>query len=323
MRALVTGGTGFIGTHLAEALLKKGHKVRLVVRESSNTEFYRGKPVELFYSEIDDEKKLGDICKGIDAVFHLAGILGGPDVMDEDLENVNVGGTENMLKAALSAKVKRFVYMSGGAAMGDVADGSDEKTKCNPTSPYGWSKYNAEQKVKEYGKKGLNYTIIRSAMCYGPREMSSKLPLIRMIKKGMFTIIGNGENKTNWVYVENLADAVILAAESKKSIGETYIIADEEPVSMNEVANTIAGGLDVKKPRHLPTIIAYAAAVFFEVGSKIFRFKPPLFRERVKSLTLHRIFDTSKSERELGKPKTSFAEGMKKTIKWYQEQGLL
>ena len=169
----------------------------------------------------------------------------------------------------------------------------------------------------------MDTTIIRSTMCYGPREVSSKLPLMKMIKKGLFMIIGNGENKTNWVYVENLADAVILAAESKKAIGETYIIADKEPVSMNEVANTIAEELEAKKPRHLPKLIAYAAAVLFEVSSKIFRFKPPLFIERVKSLTLDRVFNTSKAK-EIGyNPKVGFREGIKRSVAWYKEKGLL
>jgi len=252
-------------------------------------------------------------------------LLGGPDVTPKQIYKVNLEGTKNILKASVENKVKRFIYLSAGAVMGKCSKMANENTKCKPITPYAKSKFEGERLSLKYFKEyDFPVTIIRSTMVYGPGETKNKLRMIRAIKKGFFRIIGSGKNKISWVYIDNLIEGIILATESKKAIGEIYIISDKNPYSMNEMVKTISKELGVKTPQHIPKWIAWIVAVFFEITSKILKFSPPLFRDRILSLTEGHMLDCFKACNEIGyNPKIGLKQGMKRTIDYYKKNGLL
>lgn len=325
MKVLVTGATGFIGSHLVDALLARGDEVRILVRRSSNIEKFKRKNIEIVFGDIRDVASLKKATEDIDVVYHLAALLGGPNVTSEELREVNVRGTKIILEASAANNAKRFLYLSAGAVMGNSKQMADETVECNPFTPYAQSKYDAEQLVLKYmNDYNLPVTIVRSTMVYGPGEIHSKLKMVQMIEKGLFRIIGDGKNRVSWVYADNIVQGIILASIKERTIGEIYIISDERPYTMNELVEAIAKELGVKTPSHVPKWIAVIAAVALEGLSKIFKFSPPLFRDRVISLTANHTLDCSKACRDLGyKPNITLREGIKRTVKYYKERGML
>ena len=320
MTILITGATGFIGSHLGEKLLKKKEKIRILARKTSRADWLKKQGVEICYGSLEDINSLTKATKNVKIVYHLAAMLGSPEITYKQLYNVNVKGTQNLIEACTKNKVKRFVLISSVAAMGPAKHMADEKTKCNPVTDYDKTKYFSEIAVR---KSKLDWTIIRPTMVYGPREIRNKAKMFRLIQKGMFFIIGNGKNLMSLVYVDNLVKGIILAGESKKSIRQTYIISDRNPYTMNEFITTIARQENVKTPIHLPVWIAYIGAFFFRIF-RIFGLPQILSKDRIKNMTMNHSFNISKAIKELNyNPETSLDEGVRRTVQWYKEKGIL
>jgi len=295
MTILVTGGTGFIGSHLVNSLLAKGKKLRVLVRKTSNTTYLRKLNVEIFYGSLDDINSLIEATKGIKTVYHLAAMLGSPEITYKQLYDTNVKGTQNLIEACKKNKIKRFILISSVAAMGPAKHMADEKTKCNPVTDYDKTKYFSEIIVK---KSNLDWTIIRPTMVYGPGEIRNKAKMFRLIQNKTFFIIGNGKNLMSLVYIDNLIKGIILVGESKKAIRQTYIISDRSPYTMNEFI----------------TVIAF----------KIFGVSQLLSKDRIKNMTMNHSFNISKAINELKyEPKISLDEGVKRTVQWYKEKEIL
>ena len=134
MTILVTGATGFIGSHLVDELLKKKEKVRILIRKLNKDEKLKQHGLEICSGSLENIDSLTEATKDVKTVYHLAAMLGGPDVTYRQLYNTNVIGTENLIKACEKNKIKRFVLISSVAAMGPTKPMADEKTKCNPLS---------------------------------------------------------------------------------------------------------------------------------------------------------------------------------------------
>ncbi len=276
--------------------------------------------MEILYGSLDDINSLVEATKGIKIVYHLAAMLGSPEIAYKQLYNVNVKGTENLVKACTKNRVKRFVLISSVAAMGPAKHMADEKTKCNPKTDYDKTKYFSELAVK---KSKLDWTIVRPTMVYGPGEIRNKAKMFRLIQKGFFAIIGNGKNLMSLVYIDNLIQGIILAGESKKSIRQTYIISDKNPYTMNKFIKTIAQQEKVRIPFHIPVLLAYLGAFCFRL-LKFVGVPQLLSVDRIRNMTMNHSFNVSKAINELGyKPKISLEEGIKRTVQWYKEKGIL
>lgn len=320
---LVTGATGFIGFNLVLRLLKEKKKVRALVRKGSKLNKLKKLNLEIVYGSLEDINSLKRATKNIKKVFHCASLLGSPKITLRKILKVNVKGTENLLKACIANKVKRFIYFSSVAAMGDAGLNANEKTECKPTTFYDISKYKAELVVKEYSKK-IGVIIIRPTTVYGPGEIRNKAKLFQLIKKKRFVIIGNGKNLISLVYIDNLIDVVILAANKKNAIWRVYIVSDKRSYTINEFIETIAKVENVKTPWHIPLWIAKLLAFFLETLSRITGTTPILYKERIKNLTKNSSFDISKAEKELNyKPKISLEQGIRKTADWYKKQNII
>ena len=320
MTILVTGATGFIGSHLIDELLKKKEKVRILIRKLNKDEKLKQHGLEICSGSLENIDSLTEATKDVKTVYHLAAMLGGPDVTYRQLYNTNVIGTENLIKACVKNNVKRFVYISSVAAMGPTKNMADETTKCNPKTDYDKSKYFAELAVK---KSGLDWTIIRPTMVYGPGEIKNKAKMFRLIQKGHFFVIGNGRNLMSLVYIDNLVKGIVLAGKSKNAVKQTYILSDKRTYTLNEFVETIARNENVKMPMHFPLFIAYIGALFFRILS-IFKIPRLLSKDRIKNLTMNHSFDVSKAIKELKyDPKITLDEGVRRTVQWYKKNKIL
>jgi dihydroflavonol-4-reductase len=320
MRCLITGATGFIGRQLALRLVSEGHIVRLLLRGKDNLppEFDRR---DIWIGDITVRESLEGMCDSIDAVFHCAGLLGGFNVPQQKYFRVNVSGTENVIKEAQKAGVKKFVFMSSAGVIGPTGDlPAHEGTPCFPSNDYERSKLLAEGVVLE---SGLNYVIIRPEFVYGKEDLHV-LALFRAIQKRRFCIIGSGNALLHPTYIDDLITALTLSlAENVKE--QIYLIAGPEHVSVKKFTHDIAtmlgtALLSFKVPIWLAMVLAGVNESYAHLSGK----EPLVTFQRVKFFTKSRAFNTSRAALSLlFRPQVKLQEGLRETIKFYRSRGYL
>lgn len=324
MKFLVTGATGFVGGHLVRRLVNDGHYVKALVRRGRDTGGLDSK-VEIIYGDIRDLVSLDEATRGIDIVYHTAAIVREAGVPDSFFYEVNVKGTENLLKASLMNGVKRFVHISTCGVHGDVQNPpATEESPFNPEDIYQKTKIESERLAMDFWRMGLPVVIIRPAGIYGPGD-TRLLKLFKLIKERKFFMVGDGKTLFHLVYIDDLIDALILAVKVPEAVGEAFLIAGERYLSLNELTRLIAYffGVPQRKVR-LPVLPIRLLAMAMEFTFKPLRAEPPLFRRRVDFFTKNRAFDISKAKRVLGySPRVDIEEGVRLTVEWYREKGLL
>jgi nucleoside-diphosphate-sugar epimerase len=327
MRVLVTGGTGFTGSHLVRRLLRDGHEVRVL-------DYQKG----LFYPElqnlgatitlgsITEKDQVEQMVQGCDVVHHLAAAFRQLNVPDRYYWNVNVEGTRLLLDAAYRYRVRRFVYCSTQGVHGHIQKPpGNEQSPIAPEDYYQLTKYEGEKVVEEYVERGLNAVTIRPTAIYGPGDPGRFLILFRLVNRGSFLMCGAGTTFYHPVYIDNLVDAFVLAAEKEGIQGATYIIGDEHYYSLNDLVRHVAAAIGKSvRIRHIPFWPLWTAAWTCEMVCKPLRLTPPLFRRRVDWFRQSRAFDVSKAKRELGYvPRTGIEAGLQATADWYRANGYL
>ncbi len=329
MHILITGGTGFIGSQLALRCLERGDVVKVLGQEntdaeSDNTKLIREKGVDIISGSVTDADLIEKAIQGIDIVFHLAAAQHEMNVPDKRYWDVNVEGTGNVLEASVRAGVKRFVHGStigvyGAALSGDI----DENSSLEPSNIYGKTKLEGEKRVLSFQDK-LPVSIIRISETYGPGDRRL-LKLFKAIKKRVFFIIGDGKNIHHLIYIDDLIDGLFLAAELEEAKGKVFVLAGKDTATTNEMAEIIAKHLDVKLPPfHAPLSLFMLAATILELTLRPLGIQPPLHRRRMDFFRKSFSFSRDAALRTLNfDPKVSFSDGVGKTIKWYETQGLL
>ncbi len=325
-KVLVTGASGFAGSHLTERLISEGQDVRILVRPGADVDRPDLRGAEVVRGDVTDEDSVRKAVAGADTVYHIAALFRKAKFPESAYWATNYDGTMNLVRASMDAGVRRFVHCSTVGVLGHI-----DRPPANENAPYGpgdvyqCSKCEAEQAILRYhSEQGFPVSVVRPAGIYGPGDIRW-LKLFKSIARRRFAMIGSGRTLIHWVYVSDLVDAFRLAAESPNALGQVYIAAGERYVSLNELAVTIAAGLGVPAPKlHIPFKPVYAASAVCEDICRRFGIEPPLFRRRVEFFVKDRAFDITKAKRELGyAPKVDLAEGVSRTIAWYREQGLL
>ncbi len=324
--ALVTGANGFVGSHLAEHLLKKGYHVRCLVRETSNLRWLCDLKVEYHYGDVRDKSSLQGAFRDCDYVFHVAGITKGTD--EKLYFDANTRGTENVMQVCLAenSNLKRFVYLSSQAAVGPNPDQHplNEEADCHPITPYGKSKLEAESTVLQHEHR-IPVTIIRPPAVYGPRD-DELLLAFKIINWGIKPQIGLKAGSVSMCYVGDLVEGITLCAESQKSIGQIYFIADEKIYSWKEATSIIAQVLkrktiSIRFPRTLVLLLAFISELFSKFSNQ------PALLNRYKAnelLQRYWICDTSKLKTDLGfRTKVGLQEGSQMTVEWYKTNNWL
>ncbi len=327
MKVLVTGGSGFLGSHIAEQLAARGHSVRALVRKSSNTKFLSTlSGVELAYGAVEDKDAVAHAAVGVDAIIHSAGVVKART--PADFAATNVDGTRNLLEVALDhrAKIKRFVFVSSLAAHGPSSDGSPipHDREPSPVTHYGRSKLAAERLVTA-ARDDLLVTTIRPPTIYGPRD-TEMFAFFEAMSMGILPVMGSGTQKLSIVHGEDAARATILATEKDHESGRAYYIEDGAARTLSEMAELFRGATG-KKPWRLPVPIPllHVAALGNELWGKL-RSEARMFtRDKIHELVApHWVCSSEPIRGELGwSPEHSWAEGAKLTAEWYRREGWL
>jgi nucleoside-diphosphate-sugar epimerase len=327
MKVLVTGGTGFTGSHLTRRLLDRGHQV--VVIDSQKGMCYDdlvklGAKVHL--GSITDRDLVNKAVKGCEVVHHVAAMFRQVNQPKQVYWDVNVEGTRVVLDAALRHGVRSVVNCSTQGVHGDIKhEPGDEHSPIAPADYYQYTKYEGEKVIPEFLGQGTKIVTLRPTAIYGPGDPDRYMIIFKKVKNGQFLMFGDGTTHYHPVYIDNLVDAFEVAAESKQGDGEAYIIGDEKYYSLNDLVTEVAHSLGVDLHiRHLPFWPLWTAALACEVVYKPLPQDPPLFRRRVDWFRQNRAFSIHKAQRDLGyKPKVGLEDGLAHTARWYLENGYL
>lgn len=323
---LVTGANGFVGSHLTEALLARGYRVRCMVRRSSDLAFIRDLPVEWAYADLRDGSDLVQACRGVDAVCHCAALTRAPD--EETFMRVNAHGTEVLARTALGTNpdLERFLFVSSQTAIGPAAGKDqpvDESSVPHPVNWYGQSKLAAERALTAM-QPSLPATILRVSAIFGPRDRDF-FSYFELVKWGLSLYPSRNEQRLSLVYVHDLVDLILLALESETAIGETYIACGYE-ASHRKFAETIARAMH-KRPLHIvvPDAVLSTIALWSRVQTRLTGRTPLLNDQRIVDMRQdYWLCSAEKARRELGyAPNSDLETAVQETADWYLENGWL
>ncbi|MBI2027363.1 MAG: NAD(P)-dependent oxidoreductase [Deltaproteobacteria bacterium] len=327
MKALVTGGHGFIGSFLVEELLKRNFNVTCLVRASSDTQWIRKFPIQFAQGDLKDPSSLSSLPSDFNYVFHVAGII--KAVEPSEFFKVNHIGTLNLLRHIQNNNqpLKRFVLVSSVAAQGPCCtlSAQSETQESNPVSVYGKSKLAGEKVLHQYGDT-IPYTIVRPAVVYGPRDNGVYLFFKALKKTGRIGQVFPKERYYSLVYVEDLVRGIIEAALSEKTTHKTYTLANSAWYSFEKIIQTIGSALSIKpKIIYFPFFFARLAALAGDFYGKLTR--KPVFLNSLKLpefAARYWIFKADKAFQDFQwKSHISLEEGIQKTARWYEENAWL
>ena len=275
--------------------------------------------------DVRDRTVTQEALQGIDTVYHLAAVFRRAGVPDTEYRTVHVDATRQLVECSAAAGVRRIVHCSTvgvhGHVEGDVP--AAENASFHPGDIYQVTKLEGEQiAVRTAERVGVPLTVVRPGPIYGPGDRRL-LKLIGGVARGRFILLGDGCPRFQMVYVGDLLEGFLLAAESPSAVGRTYIITGDEAPTLNELVHTIASVAQVPAPRiHLPVWPFWIAGALCEAICVPLRLEPPIYRRRVDFFTKNRWFDISRARIELGyAPKISLREGISRTLESYQRLG--
>jgi nucleoside-diphosphate-sugar epimerase len=315
MKAFVTGATGFIGSHLVDALLKKGVEVTCLVRASSSLEYLEGLNVKLVRGDCCEADAIFEGVKNSDYIFHIAGLTKAKN--SGDFHKANVVGTENLLNVVLKSghNIKRFFHLSSLAAAGPSYNGIPLKEDCEPTpvSDYGRSKYEGERLVYSCKDK-VPITIIRPPAVYGPKD-KDMLMFFRMINKGVVPYWG--KSFYSFIYVEDLINGIIESSLNKEAEGEIFFISDGGIYSSDDVVNAVSDAVE-KKPLKLP-VPDFIMPLFGSISER-FKNVNIINSDKIKELKYKNwTCDSGKINKLINfTPRVKMKEGARWTADWYR-----
>jgi dihydroflavonol-4-reductase len=319
MKALVTGGTGFLGANLAKGLVEQGWAVRILRRLTSPLDAVRDLPVEHAIGDVTDLDSLLAAMPGVDVVFNVAAISQYWRNSPNLIYQVNVGGTQNVFDAATRSGVKRIVHTSSAAAVGIIkgraANEDDPFNQPPDRFPYGHSKWLAETVARERVQAGQDIVMVNPTAIVGPRDINwISGSILREAKRGHLPVIPQGG--VNFVAVQDVV-AGHIAAVTKGRAGERYILGGEN-LTNRETTLMACEIVGVKPPRFTqPRWTIPVAGGVLDLIAKISGPQLPLSGEQMRLTAAHIYFDSSKAQRELGLPHTPIRQAMQECYDWY------
>jgi nucleoside-diphosphate-sugar epimerase len=326
MLVLITGASGFIGSHLAEELHKKGYKLRCLVRKTSNLVWINHLPIEYVYGDLFDEGALRQSVTGADYIYHVAGTT--KSRTREGYFRGNHLGTKNLLDAVIDVKpnLKRFSLISSMAGVGPALIGTplNETTPYHPITAYGESKMEAEKECLKVADS-VPITITRPPAVYGPRD-KDVFEFFNTMNKGLQPMIGFNDKTVSLIHVADLVKGIILAGERPEAVRQTYFISSERFYTWKEIGEVTARVMQKKGLRlHIPVSLVYTIAAVSELFSMVTGKAVLLNWEKAKDIVQDSwTCEISKAKKDLGfQESCSLEGGIRNTVQWYREQGWL
>jgi nucleoside-diphosphate-sugar epimerase len=304
--------------------MAKGHTVRALVRPGSDTAFLRSIGAELWTGDLTDPPSLAGAVESVDVVFHCAAQVSDWASLEE-MRRVNVQGLELLLKAFMPSPPKRLVYMSSMVVLG-----MGRQENLDETAPYVYTgdnynttKIEAEKLLWSFAAAhDLPVTVIRAPYVYGPRDRQMLPRILKYLSSGRYAYIGGGNNPFTLVYAGNLAEGLLLAAESPIAANRVYNITDGAAVTRRQLIEKLADEMGLPRPRkNIPYPVAAVICRLCELAAVFLRLRTPpiLNRFRLKFMHTHLTFDISKARRELGySPPIPFERALHETLEWFK-----
>lgn len=328
MKVFLTGGTGLVGSHVAERLIREGHSVRALVRPGADAAFLRSLGVGIWEGDITRPSSLRGAMSGCEGLVHSAALV----VADsgwESYRRFNIDGTENVLVAAAEQGVRRTVYVStvavyGGAELSRRRGVDEDSPRDGPLPPgefYGRSKRGAEDVALRFHREGrLEVTAVRPDVIYGERDRILIPRLAPYLRSPVVFTVGLGRKELPLVYAGNVAAGILRALVSDRAPGRVYNLANDFPISQREFLSLIASHLrrrTVIIP--MPYALAYGAAALLELTALLLgNRRPPASRRHVAFMGRGNPFVSSRARDELGwAPEVEHEEGVRRTLDWW------
>lgn len=333
MRIFLTGGTGFLGSYIAEAALAAGHHVRALARPTAAVDHLESIGAEIVRGDLREAGSLRVGAEGCDTLIHAAA-----KVMDwgpwEEYEEGTVVASRRVYDAAVAAGVERAVHVSSVAVYGkeSVLGGPvDERMGPVPEPQlprwyyYGRAKSLAESLAMEYHAAGsLRMSVVRPAWVFGPRDRASLPKLLAMLELGRVRLIGDGSNVLSLTYAANVADAILLAATKDAAVGEAYNVSNDGNITQRQYIDALADMLGVDRPQgSLPYRVALNVALVLETVHRTLRLprRPMVTRQGIQLIGLPSTFTTEKIRTQLGwEPRVDFAAAIRRIQAWWQAE---
>ena len=324
MKAFVTGGTGFIGSHLVESLLKRGYsEVRCLVR--SKPKWLAGVDMVPVHATLNDQAAIIEAVSDVDYVYHLGGVTRAPTW--DTLYEGNVTATVKLLEAIRTANpsIRKVLVASTLAVIGRMSGHvADESTPRQPVSQYGRSKAAMEDALWARFGSTLPITIIRPSSVYGPRDRDV-FTFFRTVSRGVCPIL-RGDDGLSLVHASDLVRGIMQAAESEAATGETYFLGSENVVSWAELRQSAVAALGRRALSvHIPRMLVRPMGAGSELLGRLMKTYPPLNREKaLEILYAAKACSSAKAVREFGyRQQVPLAAGVKGTIAWYKSRNWL
>jgi nucleoside-diphosphate-sugar epimerase len=329
MKIFVTGGNGFLGRNLILELQKRGDSIVVLALTTEDTTWLEQRDVEVFRGDVRNPDVLTKPMQGVDAVFHLAAMMGAWRSM-QVYYAVNVTGTENVCRAALANGVRRIVHVSS-AMVYNMASGYPitEKDRLDTLNePYSMTKAHGDRLVQRLiARDHLPAVIIRPSTIFGTNDPLNFGRIADRVRDGKGIIIGSGDNAVPFVYVTDVVQGLLLALDHPRAEGQIYNIGNDQPLSQQALFSTIAQEIGAAQPRlHVPYNPLYAAAYAAERISTFsgYRVSPFVTRHGVKLYGADNLLSIDKARRELDyEPQVPIREGIYLAASWYLHQGTL
>jgi dihydroflavonol-4-reductase len=321
---LVTGATGFTGSHLVRALVADGVPVRVIARSVERARRLLPDGVEIVEGDIADPEVIERAMRGVRTVYHLAAVYREAKHPDLRYREVNVEASRLLLEAACRASVNRYVHCSTVGVHGHIASPpADETAAYAPGDVYQATKCEAEQLALSYRDR-LPLAVARPTAIYGPGD-TRRLKMFRLIAEPRFPLLGGGENYYHTVHVRDLVRGLRLLGTHSKAVGEVFILGGESYLKLSELAAIIASAAGVPAPwLRLPVRPFQIVGTLVEKLCVPLGIEPPIYRRRVDFFTKSRAFTIEKARRLLGyRPEVRLADGIRETMDWYVANGYL
>ncbi len=331
MKLLVTGGTGFIGSHLAQEGRRHGAEVVVLgltdrPEERANAGLLSRMGAEVVPGSITDAELCRQAARGVTHIFHLAVAMREGGKGDEFFESINLDGTRHLLQAATTERVRRFVYCSTIGIYGHRAPGiTTEESALSPGNIYERTKVTAERLVRDFADNcGLPAVVLRPADVYGPRDQRL-LKLFKGVNRGRFPLFGAGKGRRHMVYVDDVVSAFFKSCERQEAVGQGLIVAGPRACTLSELLAEVQTATG--SPRYgirLPLVPMLGLAAVVEDVCAALALDPPIYRRRMDFFHSDSEFDTSRARRVLDwEPKIDLPEGIRRTWDEYRRSGEL
>ncbi len=322
MRVALTGATGFVGSHLAEALLAAGHQLTCLVRSPARAAALQAAGCTLIDGGLEDEDALRRLVDQADVLHHVAGVIAARSAAD--FERVNGACTFTLARLAREAGVKRMVYVSSLAVSGPTVPGRplEEADRDRPVTPYGRSKQAGEQAVRA---SGVAFTIVRPPAVYGPRDREL-LRVFRMARRGLAPLLGDGSQELSFVHAADLARALMAAGDSAHTQGRTYHAAHPETLTQRAFVQAV-GAAQGRSVRTIPLPKLVVRGALWSSGLVARVLGRPTLLSSDKAPELLAPAWTCSSEalaRDTGwRAAIPLQQGLRETAEWYRKAGWL